>query len=266
MKSNYEEKKEARLESYQRLAAKNDQLSNSAYKASHDMLSVIPMGQPILVGHHSERGHRNLLKKADNAMRKSVEADEKAAYYRGRADSLLNGTAISSDNPDAIELLKEKLEGLQKAQELMKACNKITGSKKLSEAEKIEKLQGLGLKESTAKEIMTPRYGRVGLPSYKLTNNNATINNVKKRIQHLESIAKLHTEEVSYPGGVTLKLNVEDNRVQIFFPGKPSNEVRYDLKRAGFHYSYTVGAWMRLISNWAIHEAKEIIKKHFPNE
>lgn len=266
MKSNYEEKKEARLESYQRLAAKNDQLSDSAYKASHDIVSCIPPGQPILVGHHSEKRHRKALERSDNAMRKSVEADKKAAYYRDRAESLMSNTAISSDNPDALDLLQEKLEKLQARQELMRMANKIVRSAKLSQVEKVIQLQELGFKESSAVKILEmDHYGTKGYPQYVLSNNNGVIANTKKRIQHLESIAKLHTEEVAYPGGVTLKLNVEDNRVQIFFPGKPSEEIRNDLKRAGFHYSYTVGAWMRLISNWAIHEAKEIIKKHYPS-
>ena len=35
--------------------------------------SGIPFGQPILVGHHSERRHRRVIERADHAMRRSVE-------------------------------------------------------------------------------------------------------------------------------------------------------------------------------------------------
>jgi len=77
----------ARVERFEARAEKKENESQSQYERSHNLVSVIPMGQPILIGHHSERGHRNLLKKADNAMRKSCEADEKAKYYKGRAEA-----------------------------------------------------------------------------------------------------------------------------------------------------------------------------------
>ena len=46
----------------------------------------IPFGQPILVGHHSERAHRKVLERADNAMRKGIEESKKADNYRARAE------------------------------------------------------------------------------------------------------------------------------------------------------------------------------------
>lgn len=262
MKSNFEEKRAAQAERFQELAAKNEQLSDSAYKIAREIGSYIPMGQPILVGHHSEGRHRAALKRIDNNMRKSVEASEKSAYYEARAESLLSNNSIFSDDPNALDKLQEKLERLLAAQVLMKNCNKITGSKKFTEAEKIEKLIGLGLKETTAAEIMTPRYGRVGIPSYKLTNNNGVISNTRKRIEFLEKLAKVVTSEIEI-NGVTIKVNAEDNRVQIFFPGKPADEVRSALKSAGFHWSPMVKAWMRLISDYAVRQAKEIVKKFY---
>ena len=101
MRSNYEEKRANRLERYERLASKFSQESDIRYQRFKSLLSVIPMGQPILVGHHSEKGHRSLLKKADNNMRKSVEADDKSKYYADRAETVENNHAISSDDPNA---------------------------------------------------------------------------------------------------------------------------------------------------------------------
>jgi len=264
MKSNYEEKKQAQLEAFQRLAAKNESLSESLCNRSIDMLKVIPMGQPILVGHHSERGHRNLLNKSDNAMRKSIEADKKAEYYANKADNIENGTAISSDNPDAIELLREKLARLEKNQEIMKECNKIVKSKKMADPDKIIQLMALGLKEDTANQILKPDYcGRIGVPGFKLTNNNANIRTVRQRIEHLEKLAAIVTTERDI-NGVILKISAEDNRVQLFFGGKPSEEIRKQLKGAGFHYSPTIEAWMRQISNYAIYQAETILNNLQP--
>ena len=258
MKSNYEEKREAQLGAYQRLAAKNESLSDSSYQYAKKMGDVIPFGQPILVGHHSEGSHRSHLKKIDNAMRKSIEADKKADYYEGKADNILNGTAISSDNPDAIELLREKLTRLEANQELMKNCNKIMKSKKLSEVEKVTLLMDLGLKESTAIEAMQPVYGRLGLPGWRLTNNNANIRTVRQRIEYLEKLETIKSSEEKI-NGIRLVVSSEDNRVQIFFPGIPEEEVRKELKSNGFRWAPSIGAWMRNISNHSIYIAKQIL-------
>lgn len=61
--------------------------SRAEYQKSNDAVSGIPFGQPILVGHHSERGHRNALKKSDRAMTRSIEERDKAEHYEQRAQS-----------------------------------------------------------------------------------------------------------------------------------------------------------------------------------
>jgi len=61
--------------------------STAAYDRSNASVEHIPLGQPILIGHHSERGHRAALKRSDNAMRKSVEEGKIAADLDYRAKS-----------------------------------------------------------------------------------------------------------------------------------------------------------------------------------
>lgn len=259
MKSNYEERKANRLEAFQNLAAKNEALSTELFNQSDKMASVIPMGQPILIGHHSEKRDRNYRAKIHNKMSQSVEAAKKAKYYEDRAESLLNGTAISSDDPNALDKLQTKLENLLKLQELYKAINKIVRSKK-SDVEKVAQLVEIGVKEQTAIKVLDKsNFGGPGIPSFKLTNNNAVINNTRKRVEHLTKIAAMQSSEEEI-NGVKLVVSVEDNRVQIFFPGKPSEDVRHRLKANGFHWSPSVGAWMRQISNSAIYYAKDILK------
>lgn len=258
MKSNFHERKEARLEAFQRLAQSNEKLSVSAYEQAKEIGSYIPMGQPILVGHHSERRHRRDLERIDNNMRKSVEASQKAEYYSQRAETLLNGTAISSDDPTALEQLQEKAERLQALQDLMKACNKIIKSRK-ADVEKVEALVALGMKEATAIALLQPDWvGRVGFPSYKLTNNNANLKRVQDRIKHLDRVSKIESQEEEI-NGVTIKISQEDNRVQIFFPGIPAEAVRKELKSSGFRWAPSVGAWMGYINSRNIRRAKEIV-------
>lgn len=59
--------------------------STSAYEAARQELDIIPPGQPILVGHHSERGHRAALARIDGRMRASIEEGRKAEHYEQSA-------------------------------------------------------------------------------------------------------------------------------------------------------------------------------------
>lgn len=260
MKSNYHERRQARQERYENLAVKNTEKSATLCDDSIKMIGALPAGQPILVGHHSEKRHRKYLVTADNKMRQSVEAEKKAAYYKDKAEALLKNTAISSDDPDALDKLKEKLQSLEDTQELYKAINKILRTKK-SDAEKVTSLQNIGIKESTAIKLVTPdrTYG-TGIPRFQLTNNNANIRRIRQRITYLEKISAMPSSEEEI-NGVRLVVSSEDNRIQLYFPGKPSDEVRTALKRAGFRWAPSIGAWMRQISGYAIQQAKEILKE-----
>ena len=140
MAENYHEKREARIERLKEAARKADEKSTQAWEQSNKIASHIPLGQPILVGHHSEGRHRRDISKIDNAMRKSVEESKKAEYFQEKAKAAENNTAISSDDPDALVKLQEKLAKMEKNQEFYKAVNKLVKSKKLSEAAKVDEL------------------------------------------------------------------------------------------------------------------------------
>ena len=265
-KLNFNEKREKRIERFEKLSEKANKQSIEASNASRKMTEHIPMGQPILVGHHSEKRHRNLLDKSWNKLGQSVKLSEKADYYKEKAEAAKNNNAISSDDPDALEKLQEKLVALQKRQETMKAINKICRSKKLSEIEMFDKIKNdFQLSDDTVNSLLNPRqaYLGKGFPSFSLTNNNAKINQVKKRIKRLEALEKLETKTYEV-GEVTLKLNVEDNRIELFFPGKPSYEFRKELKNNGFRWSPQKGAWQKQISNWNFNKAKQLAN-HYNN-
>ncbi|MCH5684264.1 DUF3560 domain-containing protein [Niabella sp. W65] len=55
MKHNFEERRQKRIDYAKKQAAKNEQLSDELYNQASKMSSAIPFGQPILVGHHSEK-------------------------------------------------------------------------------------------------------------------------------------------------------------------------------------------------------------------
>lgn len=228
---NYEERKEARIERYKELAIKNKEASLNAYNYSNKLASMIPMGQPILVGHHSEKSHRSHLKRIHSQMDKFCELQNKSDYYNDKAIAAENNNIISSDDPKAITLLKEKLEKLEKQRTQIKEHNKKA--------------------KKENKDI---------LPSWHLSNLGQRIVSIKKRINQLNKLNKLETRETKFDNGI-IKENVEENRLQILYDEIPSVEERTKLKRNGFRWSPYNKAWQRQLNNasaWAVENVLNI--------
>lgn len=250
----YEMKQEARRQRLLDRADKLDKISTARYKAAKSISDYIPMGQPILVGHHSEGRHRRDLAKIDNNMRKSFEATKAAERARGIAYGI-GSNGISSDDPDAPDKIKERIEKLEALQTKMSVANKLI--RKGNDAG----LLAMGFTETQVAELKKPDFcGRIGFADYQLSNNGANIRRLKKRLVQVEGMAKwVHMEQPLGNSGVVMVDNVEINRLQLKFPGKPDAEVRTKLKRNGFRWSPTEGAWQRQLSNGAKCAAQEIV-------
>ena len=122
----FQEKQDRKRQRYLDLADAADAKAAAEYEKSdlREEKSGIPLGQPILVGHHSERRHRRAIERADAAMRRSVELTKKAKYYREKAAGVGQG-GISSDDPDAADKLACKIATLTEAQARMTASNRV---------------------------------------------------------------------------------------------------------------------------------------------
>ena len=255
----YEQKQKERRERYLASAQRAEQESASRFRSADSLLSVIPPGQPILVGHHSEKRHRAHLKRVDNNMRKGVEALKKAAHMRGRADGV-GRAGVSSDDPDAIDKLRERVAELEKKQEQTKATNRAL--KKAMKTGNDQPLRDLGFGDSTIAALKVPDFcGRVGIPAYEMSNRSANIRRIKKRIADIEASADDTTTEKTF-GPVTVVDSVEENRLQLFFPGKPDSNTRAALKGWGFRWSPTSGAWQRHRSSAATHWGEKIARDY----
>lgn len=225
----YEEKLARKADRYQELASKARQEAITQRNVSDRIADAIPFGQPILVGHHSEAHHRRDIERIHNGMQRSIEAQDKAEYYTQKMNNALDPKGISSDDPDAIPKLKLKLQGLETKRTQYKEYNK-----------------------KARKEGTEP------LETWRLSNLSQNINTVKKRIEYLERQTKIQDAEEEI-NGVTLKINKEENRVQLFFPDIPEVSTRDQLKRQGFHWSPYNKCWQRQLSDWTVHIAKDII-------
>ena len=160
---------------------------------------------------------------------------------------------ISADDPEAVAKLRAKLGSLERTQEHMKAVNAffrkhntLDGCPELS-AEEIEKL-----KVSMARDWRVPPKP---FPSYMLTNNNASIRQVKERIAELTRQAETGYEGWQFDGG-SVAVDREANRLQVFFDAKPDADVRAVLKSSGFRWAPSAGAWQRQLNDNAIRAAK----------
>lgn len=85
----YEERKRARIERMLERAGRLEEFSKKNTLSLYgEASSGIPLGQPILVGHHSEKRHRRHLERIENRVRKGFEAGEKARELRSRAEGV----------------------------------------------------------------------------------------------------------------------------------------------------------------------------------
>lgn len=221
------------------------------------------MGQPILIGHHSEQRDRRFRRRMWDVMGQSVAANDKAEYYEQKAAAIETNQSIFSDDPDAIEKLKAKIAAAVDRQEFMKAGNKIVKSKKLTIEQKTEQLKAAGYLTI----ILQPDFcGRVGYADYELTNNNANIRRMKQRLEQLEkaliNAVDIGDTEEEYPD---LDLMVRHartiNRIQLIFSGKPSVQIRNLLKSHGFRWAPSEGAWQRHLNGVVCRHTIDAIEK-----
>ncbi|MCG9661159.1 DUF3560 domain-containing protein [Vibrio mediterranei] len=253
---------DAKRERLEERASKKRVESDSRYKAAKDEASGIPFGQPILVGHHSEKRHRRAADRIHNNYGKSFELSKQADNLEARAERV-GSSGIASDDANAIAKVEKKLSELKRSQELMKAVNKIVRAKKLSDEEKIQKIaKDHNISPKNAAELLRPDFaGRTGFASYALSNNNANIKRYQKR---LEDLKQLHqAESLSGKGmveGMAWELYEEDGRIKFSFDDKPSDEVRKLIKSYGFKWSRYSSAWVRKITSNAVVSANRLGK------
>ena len=160
-----------------------------------------------------------------------------------------------------VERLQDKIDNLTRSQELMKAANKIVRNTKLAEVEKVDELVALGFSEKNALTILEPDFcGRVGFPSYALTNNLAKIKDAEQRMKRHAAMASTEDREESFDWGVIAWCYSEE-RVRFVFDGKPAAEVIALMKSNAFKWSPSNKAWQRQITPNSKYAVKRMIEQ-----
>lgn len=260
----YETRKASRIERLHARAAKAKAASESAYKAAHERAEYIPLGQPILVGHHSEKRHRRDIAKIQHGYQVAAAEAARAKRLEERAVTASKSRAISSDDPEAGPKIEQKIAELEKFLRMMGRINQVVRAHRKAPDRARAELEAMGLKPTTIHQALTPdQRGRLGIPSYAARNTQSEIRRLRYRLDRLEESGKKQTAAAGKPISMgDVRIEQEDNRVRIFFPGKPDEEIRRKLKSHAFKWSPTAGAWQRLWSEGALYQAKRIVGEY----
>lgn len=240
------ERLESKLERRLDWAESRKQKAVKHFAVAQRICNGIPFGQPILVGHHSEKHHRADMNRIDSNMHNGCESEKMASYHEQKADGLDRQlkTSIFSDDENAIEALQEKITNLEAEKNRMKALNSLIRKEiktgltdgwltriNATEPEKIQLLHNV--KYGNFNGTASPLY-----PAYSLTNLSGRIRQAKQRIEEIQR-QNVRKEQAEESGGISIVGNGE--YCTITFSEKPERDVLTALKSAGFHWSG--GSW-----------------------
>jgi hypothetical protein len=107
-------RQEARVEALTAKAERKAAADDAAWAAHQRACEALPPGgEPIHVGHHSERRHRNAIDKAHSSMRKSIDATKEAERAEARAEAAAKTTAVRY-SPVTVQNRIDKLQAEQR--------------------------------------------------------------------------------------------------------------------------------------------------------
>jgi len=219
------------------------------------------MVSPMIVGPARFPVHQQ-QKRGDTAHRRLTELIEfrKRALNAIRKKLCPGLRPIMSGDSDAVERLKTMIAEAEHLRDAMKLANKIIRA--TPAAKRREELQaafeGKGFNDEVVSEILKPDFlGRIGWKDYDLKNNNANIRRMKQRLVVIRQNSQVEATKVD---GLIARLEdcPADNRVRLFFPGKPDEAIRTRLKSCGFRWTPSIGCWQAYRNSRSIDTAKQV--------
>jgi len=189
------------------------------------------------------------------------------------------GEAIRSNNPEAVQLLEEKIAELEAEGDRMKAVNaawRKAGRPGIADADKWQDFSRMALElDLTPVLVEGIRRGCEGhylaqhracppYEAFQLTNLRARIKQAETRLVELKRMAATpatEPAELETTEGMVERIeNTEAARIQLAFPGKPAAETRAILKRNGFRWAPSQGAWQRHLNTAGREAAARVLE------
>jgi hypothetical protein len=160
---------------------------------------------------------------------------------------------VRIEDGNAVERLDDKAQALISRHAALKTlaafCHKNTDTK--ARAAEI-----IRLKIDTKGEdrfYLTPDFG---VESYALSNLSTKIRAAKSRVKTVEYKKGQEAKEIKTEAGIKYAESPAENRVRVFFPGKPAPEVIKELKSSGFRWTPSLGCWQAYHNSISIVRAK----------
>lgn len=180
------------------------------------------------------------------------------------ADLYEEGDVIKSTDNNAMTKLQQKLKMLQDRKTMLK--NGVVAAKEYQKNQDLSVFKKYNIDEETTKTIVN-HIDKGGKPTEKDMYNwftmpylNRDIKEVEKRIAILKKNQAKGTDEILIEGGKIVH-NGEAQRLQIFFDGIPSKEVREALKANAFKWAPTAKAWQRTLTENAKYAVNQYLIK-----
>lgn len=119
---NVQEFAKKKAERFQNWAQSSENKSNQYWEASQEGKDFLSLGEPIKIGHHSEKRHRALIERNFNRMSKCVEASKKAEAHESKAEYWeRKASTINLSMPESIEYYEYKVEETKDKHEGLKS-------------------------------------------------------------------------------------------------------------------------------------------------
>lgn len=172
--------------------------------------------------------------------------------------------SIRTEDPEAVEKIEARAEAIQSRADRMVELNKLFRTIRKRHDDDAPAFAELfdHCTEAERKEILSNiTYSWCKdrpYPPYAISNARA---NQRRYEQRAEYVAKVQALDSAEWEGANARVvdNTDANRIQIFFPGKPDEETRSKLKRNGFRWAPSEGAWQAYRTYaWTLTFAKEI--------
>lgn len=248
-------------EEHKRFVAKHKQLHQAYWEAIGRTANPMITGRAKFPVERNRRANEIATKRfeaIEDHLEKAMKAAERKAFPYGTP-----GSRVRNEDPEAVQKLEAKLEKLKSQQAKMKEANRLY--RKGDDQALIE----MGFDPERVREWRESKdYFKAGPPfkDFDLSSIRGKIKRVEEKLKVLKRRAERLEEEGGNPEfeavpGVRVVENLELDRLQLFFDDKPSAEVRQLLKRNGFRWAPSKGAWQRQLTDNARRATRWILEK-----
>lgn len=236
------ERLQAKAERREAWADSASRESGRRFDAARAIADNIPLGQPILVGHHSERHARRDQDKIHSNMSRAVEADKRAANHISKAGGIRDqlDNSIFSDDPDAIEALEAKASAIEAAADRCAELNRAIRREMKRGEGWLDRIGATDAEKAALLRNAATWRKKPEFPAYHLSNLRANARRCRQRIEDIKR-QTAQTEKAAAAGGMIVEKVGPGYEgafyAQITFEDYPGREAIDELKAAGFHWS-----------------------------